>query len=69
MFKILLTNTFVWFILILLEGVVVMTNTLKEYKGLIIFYLIVLIIIVAIGFRSKQIDNYSKNLNIITTMA
>ena len=69
MFKILLTNTFVWFILILLEGVVVMTNTLKEYKGLIIFYLIVLIIIVAIGFRSKQIDNYSKNLNIITTIA
>lgn len=69
MFKILLTNTFVWFILILLEGVVVMTNTLKEYKGLIIFYLIVLIIIVAIGFRSKQIDNYSKNINIITTMA
>lgn len=65
----LLTNTFVWFILILLEGVVVMTNTLKEYKGLIIFYLIVLIIIVAIGFRSKQIDNYSKNINIITTMA
>ena len=46
-----------------------MTNTLKEYKGLIIFYLIVLIIIVTIGFRSKQIDNYSKNLNIITTMA
>ncbi len=46
-----------------------MTNTLKEYKGLIIFYLIVLIIIVAIGFRSKQIDNYSKNINIITTMA
>lgn len=46
-----------------------MTNTLKEYKGLIIFYLIVLIIIVEIGFRSKQIDNYSKNLNIITTMA
>lgn len=46
-----------------------MTNTLKEYKGLIIFYLIVLIIIVVIGFRSKQIDNYSKNLNIITTMA
>ena len=45
-----------------------MTNTLKEYKGLIIFYLIVLIIIVAIGFRSKQIDNYSKNLNIITTI-
>lgn len=69
MFKILLTNTFVWFILILLEGVVVMTNTLKEYKGLIFFYLIVLIIIVAIGFRSKQIDNYSKNINIITTMA
>ena len=69
MFKILLTNTFVWFILILLEGVVVMTNTLKEYKGLIIFYLIVLIIIVAIGFRSKQIDNYSKNINIITTLA
>lgn len=69
MFKILLTNTFVWFILILLEGVVVMTNTLKEYKGLIIFYLIVLMIIVAIGFRSKQIDNYSKNINIITTMA
>ena len=69
MFKMLLTNTFVWFILILLEGVVVMTNTLKEYKGLIIFYLIVLIIIVAIGFRSKQIDNYSKNINIITTMA
>ena len=46
-----------------------MTNTLKEYKGLIIFYLIVLIIIVAIGLRSKQIDNYSKNLNIITTIA
>lgn len=46
-----------------------MTNTLKEYKGLIIFYLIVLIIIVAIGLRSKQIDNYSKNFNIITTMA
>ena len=46
-----------------------MTNTLKEYKGLIIFYLIVLIIIVAIGVRSKQIDNYSKNLNIITTIA
>ena len=46
-----------------------MTNTIKEYKGLIIFYIIVLIIIAAIGFRSKQIDNYSKNLNIITTTA
>ena len=39
-----------------------MTNTLKEYKGLIIFYLIVLIIIVVIGFRSKQIDNSLKTL-------
>jgi len=35
----------------------------------IITILAIIIIIVAIGFRSKQIDNYSKNLNIITTMA
>ena len=37
------------------------------WKKVLLF--IGIIIIVAIGFRSKQIDNYSKNLNIITTMA
>lgn len=45
-----------------------MANTLKEYRGVIVFYLIIMLILVGMNYRSNQIDNHSKiNNNIITT--
>ena len=37
-----------------------MVNVIKEYKGVIIFYLLVLLILLGMGMRSQQIDSQLK---------
>ena len=37
-----------------------MVNVIKEYKGVIIFYLLILLILFGMGMRSQQIDSQLK---------
>ena len=37
-----------------------MVNVIKEYKGVIIFYLLILLILFGMGMRSQQIDRQLK---------
>ena len=37
-----------------------MVNVIKEYRGVIIFYLLILLILFGMGMRSQQIDNQLK---------
>ena len=56
----LLTKTIVWYIVNLQKEVIVMVNVIKEYKGVIIFYLLILLILFGMGMRSQQIDSQLK---------
>ena len=40
-----------------------MVNVIKEYKGVIIFYLLILLILFGMGMRSQQIDSQLKYEN------
>ena len=37
-----------------------MVNVIKEYKGVIIFYLLILLILFGMGMRRQQIDSQLK---------